>query len=529
MDGAKAKSLTVHMKAGTKMTLLDTHWLWATSNNTELNFGVRCKDVTTLEEPLARGPGYGGGFQDEEALQAQTQWTTWRDNPIPADQETVFERWSSVLATLESELPCSRAKDCQSNSLPGHPKFWGNPSPARATAHTHGAKQHLDASAHNYKVPLLRLPMELICEIAAPLKNLDKMAMQRVCRRLRQDLMAEDPAPGWAVAPQIRNALLSGGEVLGLGFMLRFDRQVRLQAQWERLCDLASSFSVPHKLHCSGCRTLHSIEYFSDRQRRATAKTRLCKGLEGTVRLCEHQSFSGLCLLKGQRELGGNSLIWCNDHAHGRGTDDEGEDLDYVEFWPTLSFVGGHAITIDRAVRLFTLEYGKIAKHSQLRLALNKANVYICPHLRSNDPSLFGGKPFTADCPAINWTTVPEGQPQRYPCRDEPECVSLRRGSCVVWSKCHVQDCPMRYCFRRVGTKDYDLDIIIFEMSSDLVGGPANPSWLALTHEAGQTGTQTTCARDREILGDKCSKECCLAPRDRFMATPRCSGDEGDE
>ncbi len=77
MDGAKAKSLTVHMKAGTQMTLLDTHWLWAPSNNTELNFGVRRKDVTTLEEPLARGPGYGGGLQDEETLQAQAQWR-WR-------------------------------------------------------------------------------------------------------------------------------------------------------------------------------------------------------------------------------------------------------------------------------------------------------------------------------------------------------------------------------------------------------------------------------------------------------------------
>jgi len=45
-------------------------------------------------------------------------------------------------------------------------------------------------------------------------------------------------------------------------------------------------------LHCSGCNTRHFPRWFSAAQRRLDGQTRICIGREGSVRLCEHRSFT---------------------------------------------------------------------------------------------------------------------------------------------------------------------------------------------------------------------------------------------
>jgi hypothetical protein len=63
---------------------------------------------------------------------------------------------------------------------------------------------------------------------------------------------------------------------------------------------------------------------------------------------------------------------------------------------PHVGFHGGHTITIDKILPLLaigaSLGEHEEATHYLLSSALHTKHVYICPHMNSVSPELFGGK-----------------------------------------------------------------------------------------------------------------------------------------
>jgi hypothetical protein len=167
---------------------------------------------------------------------------------------------------------------------------------------------------HNYTSSSFhQLPMELVLEIAYYLSPVARLIMQRVCSKFRTEL-----AP-YGNSPELKSITLTVRDILQLVSLLRRDFQLKLQCDYDWRCDLKSlNF---HQFGCSGCRTTHDIGNFSAEQLTLSPKFRVCKGLEASFQLCTHLSFSGLCLLRGLREMKNVELFCLRGHVwdiHGK-------------------------------------------------------------------------------------------------------------------------------------------------------------------------------------------------------------------
>jgi hypothetical protein len=326
------------------------------------------------------------------------------------------------------------------------------PLPAFKATHVHNCTC---SSFHN-------LPVELILEIADCLPPVARLAMQRVCSKFRTNLTLR------GTAPELGDGVLTVGQAFQFVFLLRRDKELRLQDDYDQKCNLPLLNSTLDRLGCSGCRTTHEIENFSAKQLSLPPKARICKGLEASFPLCEHLSFSGQCLLRGVREL------YCElGHHHDiHGNYMRGIGLQET---PHFGFHGGHIITIDRIVPLLVIGESDRTTHDLLSSALRRRDAYICPHLRSSSLELFDGRSMTAECSDYTFSEIREDT-YKAPCRYQLRpCHQLRRGQCVAWSQCPSQDCFTRYCLNRIWTGRYHG--IILEVSCDLFGGPTHPSW----------------------------------------------------
>jgi F-box domain len=335
------------------------------------------------------------------------------------------------------------------------------------------------AQLHNYtNSHLHNLPTELILEIADWLSPVARLRIQRVCSRFRACLTLGGVAPG------IKNNILTEFEISQFVFLLRRDRERKLQNDYNQKCDLALPESELFRLGCSDCRVTHEIQYFSQSQLSLPPKTRVCKGLEGYIKLCAHYSFRGRCLLRGLREMGTGELL-----CEFRFSDDCFSD-EKVRLWgrerPCLGFHNGHTITIDRRIPVFSIASETSATHEALSTALNRLDVHICPHLRSGDPELFDGKRMTAGPPSF---ATPTKDLPNMTYEDTLWCIedfpgkTLRVGHWAVWSRCPNKHCSTCYCLRRI-CNGLQEDLVIFEYSSDMVGGPTDPSWLAQVYQS---------------------------------------------
>jgi hypothetical protein len=250
-------------------------------------------------------------------------------------------------------------------------------------------------------------------------------------------------------------------------------------------------------------------------------KTRICKGLETSFRLCRHLSFSGQCLLKGLREMNKTELFCQAEHCR----DIQGRLMVCMggrESGPRVGF-HGHVITMDRMIPVLRIGNSAKATHDLLSFALRKRRAYICPHLNSDSPELFGGRLLTADCPDHTPDyTVSEIEQQHYTtCHFGCACHRLRLGVCVTWSQCPNPDCFTRYCLRRIwNSPDH---CIVLEVSRDLFGCPTHPAWLAQMEPQRETGEAKPQnwkkgagfkCRARSI---KCKQECVSARHSLFM------------
>ena len=345
-----------------------------------------------------------------------------------------------------------------------------------------------DSSLHN-------LPVELFLNITAYLRPVARLIMQRVCSKFRAALAAE-----------LYTDITTVKDVIQLTFLLRRGVQFGLQDDYYRNCDLAPPNSKLDRLGCSGCRTTHEVENFSENQLSLSPKIRICKGLEASFRLCNHCSFSGQCILRELHEIK-NAELFCG--KCGKETGIYGNYVSGVGGIMSTTRLGfhRHIITMDVILPLMNIRwYGEIT-HDSLAFALRKLDAYICPHLRSSSPQLFGGRQITIDCPDY---TLSEIRRKKFevPCYSrDSHCQLLRQGKCVTWAQCHNQDCLTRYSLRRIWcTRTHG---IVLEISRDLGASPTHPTWLAQIDELETDG--------RQEGKDKCKGECCMLTYNTFM------------
>jgi hypothetical protein len=326
------------------------------------------------------------------------------------------------------------------------------------------------AYVHNCAVnPFHGLPVELVLIIACYLSLVARLVMQRVCSKFQAGL-----APR-GIAPELGSGILTARKIFQFAFLLRQDAQLRLQDDYDREYDLAQPNSSLHRFGCSGCRTTHEIEYSSSEELRLSPKLRICKGLAASFRLCCHLSFSGQCLLGALRVMKNADYICQLGHA----LDIRGRfmvSLGGRRSGPCIEFHGGHTITIDKIVPILAIGENEEATHDLLTSALHKKCAYICPHLNSTSPELFGGRPMTAECPDHTFSEIRERK-YKIPCQfSYNHHHLLRHGECVAWSQCPHPNCFTCYCLKRIWNGPHG---IVLEVSRDLLGYPTHTAWLA--------------------------------------------------
>jgi hypothetical protein len=189
-------------------------------------------------------------------------------------------------------------------------------------------------------------------------------------------------------------------------------------------------------------------------------------------------------------------------------------------------FHGGHTVTIDHAVLSLVVDRSEKPIHDVLSSALRKRDAYICPHLRSSSPELFGGRSMTAEYPNHPFLGMQDAT-SRDPCGAYQNLGNqLRGGKCVVWSQWPCQDCFTRYCLKRRPNGRYQRRIFL-EGSCDLLGSPIHPSWLSqivptrrvTLIESRSTNTNTGERGDVKCSArfESCKGQCCLAPYHTFV------------
>ena len=145
---------------------------------------------------------------------------------------------------------------------------------------------------------------------------------------------------------------------------------------------------------------------------------------------------------------------------------------------------------------------GTKTTHAALAAALKARDCYICPHLRSSNPALFGRRRSADDSQKageLYWDLPLPSKAKR--CSATYQDFGARHGRCLIWADCVAEDCGTRYGLRREEGYNDGSMWAIFEVDRDMVGGPTHPSWLAQL-EPDNGGSSASCG--------KCSRQCCV-------------------
>ncbi|KAF2664627.1 hypothetical protein BT63DRAFT_460120 [Microthyrium microscopicum] len=267
-------------------------------------------------------------------------------------------------------------------------------------------------------------------------------------------------------------------------------------------------------------------------------KERVCIGLEGSISLCDHYSFTGECLLRGLRELR-DTKLYC-DRSHFAMSEGNPRYLDSLRLGllgPCLIYRHGSHITMNRRYQL-TVDSKDLTSSSTLIGAMQRKNIIICSHLRSASMGMFIGNAYIAENPG---TRTSQHQDRREEAVWFDDYISFGdsrlHGDSVhrvgerAWSQCPSQDCNTQYLLRRICYSDTKHTFEV-EIKSHIVGDPTHPSWLAqiFTDEHIEEIATAPSQLRRDWL-DKpknqwrkcsaghgsCKGQCCLSMYERFM------------
>lgn len=165
--------------------------------------------------------------------------------------------------------------------------------PARASA-PHPPDLLATAAEHNARSLLLsRLPDELRLEIMDHLDPASMFCLRRTSRVFLRLFYStsfshmHDEEGFFEQGPWTAQKVPSGGDWLATAKLINRDMYC---VMCHLGCLRAAFRHTSHYMHCSGCNRDHSITPFSAKQRDADRSKRVCIGLEGSVRLCQHKS-----------------------------------------------------------------------------------------------------------------------------------------------------------------------------------------------------------------------------------------------
>lgn len=221
-----------------------------------------------------------------------------------------------------------------------------------------------------------------------------------------------------------------------------------------------------------------------------------CAGLQGRIHFCADITFSAQCLYNALRDLRDCSI---------RATPGEFgsfyicDDIRLHHTFAPRMIIRSNKIRIDVTLVLLRLSPDTVLTSSMLSAVLHKAGAKICPHLNTRS-TLFGGEELTADC---TLPVIQQGEHHWYP-QSSPPCqrndasmtVCLRNGECMRWAKCKEKGCLTRYGMRRLKCKITSTtkfwEIIILEVSRDILRDPKHSSWLAQIERESSTDEQNS-------------------------------------
>ena len=226
---------------------------------------------------------------------------------------------------------------------------------------------------------LLKLPTELLLEIAEYLPPSSYMSLSYSCRRIRNGM-------GASIEYVLGNKIPIGRQ-LATALLVEV-RNVRSleRLEWRRMLDRDKKVPSP-KTFCSGCLITHDRSLFSIRSLTQPDTKRYCLGSAGKVWICPHKSFDYNQLLE----------------FVGKPRDSyscEGRSVSmYGEFYDTCSFgsmSSGYFVTYWPIVKM--PQHG-LPSNQEVEEALRLLRAPMCPHLRLNDKCVASA--YMNDCASL--------------------------------------------------------------------------------------------------------------------------------
>lgn len=144
-------------------------------------------------------------------------------------------------------------------------------------------------------------------------------------------------------APELKNNILTREEVLQFIHLLQCGQQAQLQQEYDLTSD--SDIADTGRIYCSGCRTAHTLTQFSVAQHSQPHVSRVCVGLEGSLRQGQHVNICSSCLLNGLRNPGRLQFSCTAPHSLG----DDGWDI--IGHWDQDPCIISHADTSSLSMR----------------------------------------------------------------------------------------------------------------------------------------------------------------------------------
>lgn len=232
---------------------------------------------------------------------------------------------------------------------------------------------------------LLKLPTELILEIADYLPPVAYISLSYSCRRIRNCM-------GASIEHLLGDKLPLGRQsATALSIEMRNVRTLE-RIEWRCMLDRDRKIPSP-KAFCSGCMRTHDRSLFSIQSLTQPSTKRYCLGSAGQIWICPHRSLD----YNQVREFLRNPR---------NGTRYEGKCIPmYGEFYYSCSFSSGSAGAFVTWWPIVKMPQKGLPSDQDVEEALCLLKAPLCPHLRLNDA-----------CVASAYLK---------------DCASLQRGSCL--------------------------------------------------------------------------------------------------
>lgn len=226
---------------------------------------------------------------------------------------------------------------------------------------------------------LLKLPTELILEIADYLPPSSYMSLSYSCRRIRNGM-------GASIEHVLGDKLPMGRQsATALSVEMRNVRSLE-RIEWRCMLDRDRKIPSP-KAFCSGCMRTHDRSLFSIQSLTEPSTKRYCLGSAGRVWICPHRSLDHNQVMEFFREPIDGSVY-------------EGRCVPlYGEVYYSCSFSSGSSGSFVTWWPIVKMPQDGLPSDQDVEEALRLLKVPMCPHLRLNDACVASA--YRKDCASL--------------------------------------------------------------------------------------------------------------------------------